>query len=590
MQPRHFLPGALLALWCAALSGVLLPFSPQALLALHLIGGIGGSVPLALFLSRHWWPRRHTVTRHPNAAHGCVALGCLTTLVLSGVALLQWTNVPALRWLHNGAMAVLMIDLSYHMAWRLRQRLRNPPPRDAATNTRKSPLGQWLVAALVASGAVGVVIVLTSPPAGPAQAAPVSVAHASLTDRHLHTAQACGDCHGDVTRQWRASAHGHAATDAYYQALATLFIEERGPDAARYCAACHNPIGLMQGEVDASAATRAPADGAVAYEARRLGVSLPISARAAEGVTCAVCHLATDVADPDANGVLRLDARAMALSDHALGQLSLRAAPEAHRQALMRESIRRAELCGSCHNLRSPDGTLALEPTFDEWKASPYAARGVTCQDCHMPAATARRVDSALPEPIAAHGGIPGAPSSLPALASDTTLLRSAAALDVSVLGDAAGLNATITVTNRGAGHYLPTGADDLRQVWLEVTARDASGNVVWSAGQLDGYGALPSGATRFGKVLGDAGGRPIDLHRFWVATQILSDTRLAPLEARAVAYRVPLASLPAQPRALAVRLLYRDVSQAFAEFALGRAVTDLPAFEMASAEVVLGE
>jgi hypothetical protein len=522
--------------------------------------------------------------------HGHVALGCLATLALSGLALLQWTNVPALRWLHDGAMALLLVDLSYHMAWRLRQRRGNPPPPEWFTGARKSPLVHWIAAALAACGAVGAVIALTSSPAGPARAAPVPVAHASLADGRLHTAQACGDCHGDVTRQWRASAHGHAATDAYYQALATLFIEERGPDAVRYCAACHNPIGLMQGEVDASAAARAPDDGAAAYEARRLGVSLPISARAAEGVTCAVCHLATDAADPGANGVLRLDAQAVALSDHALGRLSLRAVPEAHRQALMRESIQSAELCGSCHNLRSPDGTLALEPTFDEWKASPYAARGVTCQDCHMPAAAARRVDSALPEPIAAHGGIPGAPSSLPALASDTTLLRSAAALDVTVLGGDAELNATITVTNRGAGHYLPTGADDLRQVWLEAIVRDASGAVVWSTGRLDRYGALPPGTARFGKVLGDAGGRPIELHRFWAATQILSDTRLAPLEARPVAIRVPLSQLPSPPRVLTVRLLYRDVPQAFAEFALERAVTDLPVFVMASTEIELAE
>ena len=78
----------------------------------------------------------------------------------------------------------------------------------------------------------------------------VPVAPASLGSSTLFAAQDCAACHSAITQQWQGSAHAHAATDAYYQAVTTLFIEERGPDAVRYCATCHNPIGLMQGEVD----------------------------------------------------------------------------------------------------------------------------------------------------------------------------------------------------------------------------------------------------------------------------------------------------------------------------------------------------
>jgi hypothetical protein len=278
------------------------------------------------------------------------------------------------------------------------------------------------------------------------------------------------------------------------------------------------------------------------------------------------------------------------LPTNALAQLSLRAVPDSHRETLLRPVIRQAELCGSCHNLRLPDGS-AVEPTFDEWKDSPYPARGMTCQSCHFPQAQAPKADSSLPQTVGAHGGLPGAPSSLPGLADDATLLQKAATLDASLAvspTDSAALMATVTITNSGAGHHLPTGANDLRQMWLELVLRDAAGQVVWTSGVLDKYGALDPGAVQFHKVLGDANGRPIDLHRIWIATQVLQDTSLLPLETRRIPYRIVLPASAQAPYTLSVRLLYRDVSQAFAEFAMDRAVTDLPTREMAQAKVVL--
>ena len=73
-----------------------------------------------------------------------------------------------------------------------------------------------------------------------------------------------------------------------------------------------------------------------------------------------------------------------------------------------------------------------------------------------------------------------------------------------------------------------------------------------------------------------------------WVATQVLTDTSLLPLETRRVPYRIALPPSSQGPFTLSVRLLYRDVSQAFAEFALNRAVQDLPTREMARTEVVM--
>ena len=287
---------------------------------------------------------------------------------------------------------------------------------------------------------------------------------------------------------------------------------------------------------------------------------------------------------PPNNGNLALQPAAAVLPESAFGRLALRSAPDRHKAQVMPATISDAALCGACHNVYTEDG-MPLEPTYDEWLASPYPARGETCQSCHMPGVQARRADSGLVQAVPTHGGIPGAPSSLPDTSNDTALLRKAAELTLD-LQQADDWRVTVSVTNRGAGHKLPTGAADLRQVWLEITLRDASGLAVWQSGGPDAYGVLAPEAIQFRKVLGDAAGRPVELHRFWVATQVLSDTTLDPLETREIPYTVPQPDPARGPFTLTARLLYRDVSQSFAEFALNRPAPDLPIYEMARADL----
>ena len=590
---RHLLTGVLLAIWCMAISGLALPFAPQTLLKLHLISSVGGAVLLAVFLGRHWWSRRDKIATHRNTPQGYIALASLALLVISGLALLIWTNVEPLRWLHDGAMIVLLLNLTTHMSWRwwkdrslVPTRSSRARPRAALRLTRR-----WLIGGVIAAGFVIALVGISQVTATHAQEAVVPVAPASLADHVLFAAQDCANCHSAITQQWRSSAHAHAATDTYYQAVTTLFIEERGTQAVQYCATCHNPIGLMQGEVDPNAIKRPTNTSGAAYQARKLGIALPISDRAAEGVTCAMCHQAAQIAASPVNGSLQLATNMAVLPTNALDQLSLRAVPASHKETLLRPVIQQAELCGSCHNLHLPDNGAALEPTYDEWKASPYPERGMTCQSCHLPQVSGPKADSSPVQTIGAHGSIPGAVSSLPGLADDPSLLRTAATLEARLTGnsnDLSKLVATIVITNTGAGHHLPTGANDLRQMWLELTLRDNSGQVVWSSGTLDKYGTLDPSAVQFHKVLGDANGHPIDLHRIWIATQVLTDTSLLPLEARTIQYQISLPSTAATSYTLTVRLLYRDVSQAFAEFALDSAVPDLPTREMARTEVSL--
>ncbi len=481
------MPSALLAILAAAGSGVMLSWSAELMATIHLVTGIAGFVPIAIFLAGHWWQRRHRVGGHPNARYGYVALVSLILLLLSGLALLPWTNVRLFWMVHTGAAILLLLDLALHVVWRLRRRLWRKP---------ETVLQGWPI--IFAITGISAVITLLLPVQQPIELAPaehVTIAHDVLESNQLAAAADCQGCHDDVAGQWQLSAHGNAAVDNYYQALASMFIQEQGVEAVRFCAGCHNPVGLMQGEIDASAQVAA-GDSEHAYEARHLGAELAISQRAAEGVSCVACHQASTLDVSPGNGSLAIT-KANDLPQGSRSQFALKIAPDRHQAAMSlsnSSTFQESALCGSCHNLTLPSG-MSLEPTFDEWFNSPYPAQETSCQDCHMPEVSGRRVDSGLDGRIAAHGGQPGAPSSLPDLSRNTDLLRQAATLDVDWSVNELGfLQLNVWVTNSGAGHYLPTGADDLRQLWLATEIRNDSGQVVWETGQPDSGGRLPRG------------------------------------------------------------------------------------------------
>ena len=55
-----------------------------------------------------------------------------------------------------------------------------------------------------------------------------------------------------------------------------------------------------------------------------------------------------------------------------------------------------------------------------------------------------------------------------------------------------------VRVKNIRAGHNIPTSLTNVRQMWLEVTARDERGNVVMSTGTVKPDGTLPEDARNF--------------------------------------------------------------------------------------------
>lgn len=137
-----------------------------------------------------------------------------------------------------------------------------------------------------------------------------------------------------------------------------------------------------------------------------------------------------------------------------------------------------------------------------EWKQSPYAAQAIRCQDCHMPAYSGKAAAEGKERPeLHAHVFLGG----------HTEMIRKAATLQVnsnwSQKDGKDALNASVGITNSGAGHLIPTGLPGIREMWLEVSAFSreqqlATERRILGLELLDAAGnsAMPWDAVRFGR------------------------------------------------------------------------------------------
>lgn len=85
----------------------------------------------------------------------------------------------------------------------------------------------------------------------------------------------------------------------------------------------------------------------------------------------------------------------------------------------------------------------------------------------------------------------------------------------------------TVVVHNVAAGHNIPTGVTELRQMWVELQIVDPDGKVLFERGQLDADGELPPDTIWFGAVAGDNSDRPT--HKIWEMEKFLRKRTVPP-------------------------------------------------------------
>jgi hypothetical protein len=102
-------------------------------------------------------------------------------------------------------------------------------------------------------------------------------------------------------------------------------------------------------------------------------------------------------------------------------------------------------------------------------------------------------------------------------------------AVDLKIDGKLSGDDIIIRILNNGAGHEIPTGVSNIRQVWLKVIVKDAKGKVVYKSGVPDSKGYIDNNTVTFGTVFGDGKGNPVG--NLAKAKEILRDERLKPMK-----------------------------------------------------------
>lgn len=432
----------------------------------------------------------------------------------------------------------------------------------------------------------------------------------------------CAGCHAEIARQWSSSLHHFAAgSDPYYVVLEDLAAQDVGEGFRAWCMGCHAPQAILSGETRTTAPDPLFRDGRMADGGTAaLDADLAMHAHAVdEGTSCLFCHRVTKIEESGgaAGGNASLDVSPadrptypFETSDSAIlrafGERLIRARPEVHATSLMANITGDGanRLCAACHEEFAPGTGAYIVNTWQEWAASPYnapddPAANRTCLDCHMHASVesigkdvpGRATDGGpLQANVVSHSFV-GAQYHLAGLRNPA-----AAAESVALLRRAAGLSARVEngallvrIENTGAGHDLPTGVSDFRQMWLDITVTDASGRVVLRSGALDGAGRLDPAARLFQKAFDDRSAHAVAL-RFWQLARYSADTRIP-----AGGHRDESFALPADTRwpvTAEVRLMFRTFPQWVTDKVLER-FPDMPPpdpVEMARLTATLGQ
>ncbi|MEI6862702.1 MAG: multiheme c-type cytochrome, partial [Verrucomicrobiota bacterium] len=225
-----------------------------------------------------------------------------------------------------------------------------------------------------------------SKPLPPPKAQPVNPVdpHAqAFAKGNFPSASECSVCHKQIYDEWRSSNHAYASVSPVFHKFEQKINDLAQGTIGYFCMRCHAAVSTTMGE----------------------SRDMPLWQRtevSREGITCVTCHRVGeqytkvngerrieqgDLTKPVLGGfsgdgvamvVGQKDAFHVKLSDADTGPGQV-----IHNAAIQFSTIKTSEFCVSCHQVAVHPG-IKLEVVWDQYRASPAAASGTTCQECHM--------------------------------------------------------------------------------------------------------------------------------------------------------------------------------------------------------------
>jgi hypothetical protein len=376
----------------------------------------------------------------------------------------------------------------------------------------------------------------------------------TLSAESFKASSTCASCHARHYDEWRTSMHAYAMVDPVFRALVEVRQEDYDGAQDPFCIQCHSAIATRGGEIQP-------------------GFSFAdLSPIALEGIGCEACHKVDEVVRPyNAGHRLDPDGPQRGPIDDAL--------ENANHQVGYAPFFSESLFCGTCHDVIEVSG-LELERPYGEWLESPALASGQTCQDCHMPERQGSAADGAPERTLHDHRfvgvDVPLAEGFATEEETETirqgvvALLEGSASLELVAPSEVASgdqLDVLVSVTNQIPGHNFPTGTTFIRELWVELIATDADGQILYETGTLDDNGDLrhhfsdvdPYGDNDlliFNATLLDDEGRPTVFP--WRAVELRS-TAIPPLYTRTFTLFVPTSQAAPGEVSLSARLRFRS-------------------------------
>lgn len=380
----------------------------------------------------------------------------------------------------------------------------------------------------------------------------------------------CAGCHRDIFDAWSQSMHRFAWDNEFYQPDYLQASRETDGFTDIFCGECHTPTGVRTEQLP-------PPDGSLMDDTSM------------QGVSCDYCHTVEEVVET-VNVRTVSDPGEVKRGPRGDGYAS-------YHEVQYSEIHTSSDFCGACHNVVHPTSGAAVIDTYDDWLQGPYAEQGIRCQDCHMTPGPGVEKNPGKSSPmgserehVATHSFSGGSVFFHDRAGDDKAaelakqMLTAAAELETEVTRSDTGIDLLTRIKNVGAGHKIPTGVTYIRKMWLEVTAVNAAGDVLYQSGHTVEGNHVDPDAVLYQLLFKDAEGELTS--KSWKAEDIGYDRRIPAKGYDKQEFHIPAAPDDGEIQ-VSVRFLYRSMSQEFAD-KLGIEDIQVPAIEMARTEVTI--